>query len=99
MCAAKITTRIKGHYDYQHNHRVGEQFECEREPTNLHSNNDIAVKNVNKPRVGHVSEALTEKLLSLIKSWKIGTVATIITGKEKRAPKGTWVFGGGIKLP
>lgn len=99
MCVAKITSRIKGHHVYQHSYGVGEQFECEIEPTNLHSNNAIAVKNVDKQMVGHVPEALAEKLQPLIKSWKIWKVTTIITGKERRAPEGTWVLGGGIELP
>lgn len=68
-------------------YRVIEQFVCEIEPANFHSNNAIVANNVDKQMVGHVSDALIEKLLPLIRSWKIWKDSTIITGKERRAPE------------
>ena len=39
MCVAKITSWVKGHHAY----KVGEDFLCQIEAANLHSNNAIVV--------------------------------------------------------
>ena len=49
--------------------------------------------------VGHVPEALAEKLFPLMKEWKLYKVTATITGEKRRAPEETWVLGGGIELP
>ena len=38
-------------------------------------------------------------LLPLRKAWKVYKIQAKITGKSRHAPEGTWVLGGGIKIP
>ena len=49
--------------------------------------------------VGHLPEALAEKLFPLMKEWKLYKVTATITGEKRRLPEGTWVLGGGIEVP
>ena len=70
------------------------------EPNNEYSKNAIIVKSNNVGCiVGHVSEALAEKLFPLMKEWKLYKVTATITGEIRRVPERTWVLGGGIELP
>lgn len=99
MCVAKVTSRVKGHHAFNYPYKVGDEFLCEIETTNQHSENAIAVLKGNKDVVGHVPEALAAILYPLIKTWKIWKVTVVITGQHRKAPEGTWVLGGGIELP
>ena len=78
MCIAKITSRVKGHHVYNYSYKVGEDFLCEIEVSNCHSNNAISVINKSKEVVGHVPEELAAKLHPLIKAWKVWKVTTVI---------------------
>ena len=100
LCVAKISSRVKGHHEYQYNYTVGEDFSSAMEASNIYSNNAIAVKEKNSNKiVGHIPEPLAKILYSLMKSRKIYEITCIITGQSKKVPEGTWVLGGGIELP
>ena len=60
---ASITSRIKGHYVYEHKHKVGEEFSCFLEPGNTHSPSDNA--NVVKTRVEDTDKKETASTLSM----------------------------------
>ena len=91
---------VKDHHLYQYNYTVGEDFSCAMEPSNICSKNSIAVKGKNSNEiVGHIPEPLAKILYPLMKSWKVYEITCTITGQSKKAPEGTWVLGGGIKLP
>ena len=47
---------------------------------------------------GHVPEALASKLFTLMQELKLYKVSAIISGEKRKAPKGTWVVGGGIEI-
>ena len=99
-CHAVLTSRIKGHHAYNHDYFVGEELICELEFTNKYSHNSTEVKSKNKDvTVGHVPEALAAILFSLRKAWKVYEIQAKITGKSRRAPGRTWVFGGGAEIP
>ena len=78
VCVAKLTSRLKGHHVYQY--------------SAIFSNNAISVINKNKEVVGHIPEALAAKLHSLVskllKFWKVWKITAVITGQQRRAPKG-----------
>ena len=78
---------------------VGEDFLCEIEVSNCHSNNAISVIDKSKEVVGHVPKRLAAKLHPLIKAWKVWKVTNVTTGQQRRAPGRTWVLGRGIELP
>ena len=100
LCVAKISSRVKGHHEYQYNYTVGEDFSSAMEASNIYSKNAIAVKEKNSNKiVGHIPEPLAKILYSLMKSRKIYEITCIITGQSKKVPEGTWVLGGGIELP
>ena len=98
ICVGEVISRIKGHHVYNYKYKVDETLICEREPIDKHSQNAMAVKNKAQQVIGHVSEALASKLFTLIYEWKIYKVSTTIFGERCKAPKGTWVLGGGIGI-
>ena len=65
------------------------------ERNNEYSKNAIILKsnNVVLYIVGHLPEALAEKLFPLMKEWKLYKVTAMITGEKRRLPEGTWVLG------
>ena len=79
---------------------MGEDFSCAMEPSNIYSKNAIAVKEKNSNNiVEHIPEPLAKIIYPLMKSWKVYEITCTITGQSKNAPEGTWVLGGGTKLP
>ena len=99
-CHTVLTSRIKEHHTYNHDYFVGEELICELKFTNNYSYNSIEVKSKNKGvTVDHVPEVLAAILFPLRKAWKVYEIQAKIAGKSRRAPEGTWVLGGGIKIP
>ena len=64
ICVREVTSRIKGHHVYNYKYKVGETLVCDREPTNKHSQNAIAVKNKGQQVPGYVPEALASKIFT-----------------------------------
>ena len=87
-CLGQVKSRVKGHHVYDHNYKVNEDLECFLEPDNKYSKNTIIVKSYDIV-VGHVPEALSGKLFSLMKQWKLYKIKATITGEKRRAPEGT----------
>ena len=90
---------LKNHHVYNYKYKIDETLICETEPTNKYSPNGIAVKNKDQKLVGHIQEALTSKLFTLMQEWKTYKVSATISGEKRKAPEGTWVLGGGIEIP
>ena len=79
---AKILSRVKGHHVYHYNYKVGEDFSCAMEPSNIYSKNVIAVKEKNSNNiVGHIPEPLAKILYLLMKSWKVYEITCTIAGQ------------------
>lgn len=103
---ASITSRIKGHHEFQHNYEVGEEFVCCLKPSNPYSPGDNAivlntkVEDTSKKEavVGHILEPLAQILGPMLKDGTTHSITAKITGEKRRAPEGVWVQGGGIKL-
>lgn len=83
ICVREVTSGIKGHHIwYNYKYKVGETLIREdRESTNKHSQNAIAVKSKDHQVIGHVEEALASKLFTLMQEWKIFRVNTTISGE------------------
>ena len=63
VIVAKLTSRIKGHHVYLHEHDIGLRFSCFLEPANVMSpgRKAIVVQKLHqekKTKVGHVPEIL-----------------------------------------
>ena len=97
-CLGEIKSRVKGHHVYEYNYKVNEELKCFLQPDNNNGNNAIVLKSKDVV-VGHIPEALAEKLFPLMKRWKLYQIKVTITGEKRRAPEGTWVLGRGIELP
>ena len=69
-CLGQVKSRVKGYHVYDHNYKVNEKLECFVEPENEYSKNTIIVKSKDIV-VGHVPEALAEKLFPLMKQRKM----------------------------
>ena len=67
------------------------------EPYNEYSKNAIIVKVQKCCIVGHVPEALAEKLFPLMKEWKLYKVTA--TMRKKKSARGNFGPWGGIELP
>ena len=100
--ASKITSHIKGHYNYKY--KVGEELECLREPENEFSKHAISVnteetqRNEQKIFFLHMPDVLSEMVFKLLSEWKVSTITTKITWIHRRASEGTWVPGVGIEM-
>ena len=96
---AKISSRVKGHHEYQHSYKVGEKFNCYPQPDNVFSRHAIVVKSCNKKTIGHIPDGLANILFTLMKDGKVKRIYGEIIGIARSAPEGTWTQGGGIELP
>ena len=69
------------------------------ERSRIYSKNTIAVQEGEIYEIaGHIPEPLARITHPSLKSWKVYEITCTVTGSRK-APKSTWVLGGGIKLP
>jgi hypothetical protein len=96
---ASLATEIKGHHFYNYKYKIDEQFRCEQDATNAHSENAILVKSIGGSKIGHLPEALAKKLAPLLKNGKISEIDGTITSGAQSSKMGTWKKGGGIELP
>ena len=86
---------------------------CFRERRNRYSENAIVVqkalgdreckkkkkKKAEEDIVGHISESLGEVLSPLMDCWTTIRITAVIDAEHRRAPEGTWIPRGGIKIP
>ena len=93
---------MKGDHIYDYKYIVGEELSCLQEENNAYSDNVIKVISRKKEKeviVGHVPEPLAKVLYTMMKKWTILSLNAKIDGEKRQAPEGTWVPGGGIKIP
>ena len=99
-----IKSRIKGDHVYKADPRINSTCDCYPEPQNTHSSQAIIVKlrensmHAAEQTVGHLPDTLGEVLFQHLADGNI-TVSAKITGQSRSAPEGTWVQGGGLKIP
>ena len=66
---ASLATEIKGHHFYKYKYNIDEQFRCDHDATNAHSENAIVVKSICGSKIGHLPEALAKKRAPPIEDW------------------------------
>ena len=99
MLARLRHSRVKGYHVFRAG-GPGENFFCEREGHNPHSEAAIKVKfDTDGNAIGHVPNCLAGVLAPLLDSGMVTSITGTITGPPRSALEGVWVVGGGIELP
>ena len=92
-------SRVKGHHAYRTESRIGDEFRCEREVVNRHSEAAIVVISTRDEVMGHIPNRLAQTLSLMLDNGYVKKIVGKITGPARSAPEGVWRIGGGIELP